>query len=99
VKTYVSTLFRKLGLKLISSLAPVCLHRTGPLSADRPVRSSTRPTGFDRPYRLLILLDVFCSLRWGELAALRRRHVDLASGVIGHEFLSGYGDLTWLITW
>jgi integrase len=33
-------------------------------------------------YRLLILLAVFCSLRWGELAALRRRDIDLALGTI-----------------
>jgi integrase len=30
----------------------------------------------------LVLLAVFCSLRWGELAALRRRHIDLASGTV-----------------
>jgi Phage integrase, N-terminal SAM-like domain len=33
-------------------------------------------------FRLLILLAVFCGLRWGELAALRRRHIDMAAGVI-----------------
>jgi integrase len=33
-------------------------------------------------YRVLILLAVFGSLRWGELAALRRRHIDLASGTL-----------------
>ena len=32
---------------------------------------------FDRRYRALILLAVFCNLRWGELAALQRRHIDL----------------------
>ncbi len=37
---------------------------------------------FDRRYRLLVLLAVFCSLRWGELAALRRHHFDLATGTI-----------------
>ncbi len=31
-------------------------------------------------YRALVLLAVFASLRWGELAALRRGHIDLASG-------------------
>lgn len=36
----------------------------------------------DRRYRLLILLAVFGSLRWGELAALRRQHIDLANGAI-----------------
>jgi integrase len=33
-------------------------------------------------FRALILLAVFGSLRWGELAALRRRHIDLASGTL-----------------
>jgi integrase len=33
-------------------------------------------------YRVLILLAVFGSLRWGELAALRRRHIDLDSGTL-----------------
>ena len=37
---------------------------------------------FDRRYRALVLLAVFCSLCWGELAALRRRHMDLASGTV-----------------
>jgi integrase len=37
---------------------------------------------FDRRYRALVLLAVFCSLRWGELAALRRRHIDLALGTV-----------------
>ena len=36
----------------------------------------------DRRYRLLILLAVFCSLRWGELAALRRKHIDMAAGLV-----------------
>ena len=33
-------------------------------------------------YRLLVLLATFGSLRWGELAALARDHVDLESGVV-----------------
>jgi integrase len=33
-------------------------------------------------YRALVLLAVFGSLRWGELAALRRRHIDLRSGTL-----------------
>ena len=33
-------------------------------------------------FRVLILLAVFGSLRWGELAALRRRHIDLTSGIL-----------------
>lgn len=36
----------------------------------------------DRRYRLLILLAVFCSLRWGELAALRRRHIDTTAALV-----------------
>jgi integrase len=36
----------------------------------------------DRRYRLLVLLAVFCSLRWGELAALRRKHIDTSSGLV-----------------
>jgi integrase len=31
---------------------------------------------------VLILLAVFCSLRWGELAALRRVDIDLAAGTV-----------------
>jgi integrase len=36
----------------------------------------------DRRYRLLVLLAVFCSLRWGELAALRRKHIDVAACLV-----------------
>jgi integrase len=36
----------------------------------------------DRRYRVLILLAVFCSLRWGELAALARYCVDAEAGII-----------------
>jgi integrase len=36
----------------------------------------------DRRYRLLILLAVFCSLRWGELAALARYCADTDAGII-----------------
>jgi integrase len=36
----------------------------------------------DVRYRLLILLAVFCSLRWGELAALRLRHIDLTRATV-----------------
>ncbi|HVC26210.1 MAG TPA: site-specific integrase [Acidimicrobiales bacterium] len=31
----------------------------------------------DEPYRPMVLLAAYCSLRFGELAGLRRRHVDL----------------------
>lgn len=37
---------------------------------------------FGPRFRVLILLAVFGSLRWGELAELRRRHIDLASGIL-----------------
>jgi integrase len=33
-------------------------------------------------YRALVLLAVFCSLRWGELTALRRSDIDLAAGTV-----------------
>lgn len=33
-------------------------------------------------YRALVLLGTFASLRWGELAALRRKHLDLDGGVV-----------------
>jgi len=33
-------------------------------------------------YRALVLLATFASLRWGELAALRRQHLDLDAGVV-----------------
>jgi integrase len=36
----------------------------------------------DRRYRLLVLLAVFCSLRWGELAALPRYCVNTETGII-----------------
>ena len=35
----------------------------------------------DRRYRLLILPAAFCGLRWGELAALRRKHIDVSAGL------------------
>jgi len=34
----------------------------------------------DRRYRLLVLLATFCSMRWGELAALTRHDLDAAGG-------------------
>jgi integrase len=36
----------------------------------------------DRRYRLLVLLAVFCSLRWGELAALQRYRLDPVTRVV-----------------
>jgi integrase len=55
-------------------------------SAERPVL--TVPEVFalaeviDQRYSALVLLGTFGSLRWGELAALRRRDIDLAVGTI-----------------
>lgn len=50
-------------------------------SPERPVLTLAEvfvlADAFDRRYRLLILLAVFCSLRWGELAALTRSAVDV----------------------
>ena len=55
-------------------------------SPERPVLTIRQvfdlADAIDRRYRALILLAVFGSLRWGELAALRRRHVDTASGTL-----------------
>jgi integrase len=55
-------------------------------SPERPVLTMRQvfdlADAFDSRYRALVLLAVFCSLRWGELAALRRRHFDLASGTV-----------------
>ena len=56
-------------------------------SPERPVLTITQVFALadaftDRRYRLLILLAVFCSLRWGELAALARYCVDTDAGVI-----------------
>src|SRR5690606_9785394 len=33
-------------------------------------------------YRALVLMAAFTSLRWGELIALRRRHLDLDGGFV-----------------
>ncbi|GCD94460.1 site-specific integrase [Embleya hyalina] len=42
----------------------------------------TLADGVGPRYRALVLLAAFGSLRWGELAALRRDHVDLDAGTI-----------------
>jgi integrase len=56
-------------------------------SPERPVLTATQVFALadafaDRRYRLLILLAVFCSLRWGELAALPRNGIDLDGGIV-----------------
>lgn len=59
--------------------------RSGDLArATRPHRCAGLRAGRrHRPrYRALVLLGAFGSLRWGELAALRRCDIDLAAGTI-----------------
>jgi integrase len=55
-------------------------------SPERPVLTIRQvfalADAIDPRYRALILLAVFGSLRWGELAALRRRHINLRSGTL-----------------
>jgi integrase len=55
-------------------------------SPERPVLTLAEvfalADAFDRRYRLLILLAVFCSLRWGELAALTRSALDVDTGAL-----------------
>jgi integrase len=55
-------------------------------SPERPVLTIRQAFGLadaiDQRYRALILLAVFGSLRWGELAALRQRHIDPATGTL-----------------
>lgn len=55
-------------------------------SPERPVLTVTQvfalADAFDERYRLLILLAVFCSLRWGELAGLQRADIDTATGIL-----------------
>jgi integrase len=48
-----------------------------PVQELRPRLDSERPR-----YRALVLLACFCGLRWGELAALRRRDIDPDSGAV-----------------
>ncbi len=58
-------------------------------SPERPVLTIRQvfdlADAIDQRYRALILLAVFGSLRWGELAALRRRHIDLTAGTLSVE--------------
>lgn len=58
-------------------------------SPERPVLSLRQvlalAEAIDPRYRALVLLAVFGSLRWGELAALRRADLDLAAGTVGVE--------------
>jgi integrase len=38
--------------------------------------------GMERRFRALVLVAAMGSMRWGELAGLQRRHVDLVNGVV-----------------
>jgi len=55
-------------------------------SAERPVLAITEvyalAEAIDQRYRALVLLGTFASLRWGELAALRRSDIDLEACTI-----------------
>ncbi len=70
-------------------------------SPERPVLSITQvyaladATG--ARYRALVLLACFCGLRWGELAALRRCDLDIATGTVrvARQLNEVSGQLTW----
>ena len=55
-------------------------------SPERPVLTIAQvyalAEAVDQQYRALVLLGTFGSLRWGELAALRRKHIDLAARTV-----------------
>ncbi|GGO28938.1 putative prophage phiRv2 integrase [Microbispora rosea subsp. aerata] len=55
-------------------------------SPERPVLTMKQvfalADAIDPRYRMLILLATFASLRWGELAALKRKNVDVEAGTI-----------------
>ncbi|WP_206686273.1 tyrosine-type recombinase/integrase [Kribbella qitaiheensis] len=55
-------------------------------SPERPVLTVSEvykvANGMHPRYRALVLLATFGSLRWGELAGLQRKHVDLVNGVV-----------------
>ena len=55
-------------------------------SPERPVLTVAQvyalAEAIDRRYRALVLLAAFGSLRWGELAALRRSDIDLTNRTI-----------------
>lgn len=53
-------------------------HRTGLIGGASAVIVEAMPERF----RLMVLLATWCALRYGELAELRRKDVDLAHGVI-----------------
>jgi integrase len=55
-------------------------------SPERPVLSmrdiGALADAINQRYRALVLLAIFCSLRWGELAALRRSDIDLTARTV-----------------
>jgi integrase len=55
-------------------------------SPERPVLTIAQvfalAEAVDQRYRALVLLGTFGSLRWGELAALRRKHIDLEARTV-----------------
>ncbi len=55
-------------------------------SAERPVLAVPQvyalAAATDERYRALVLLAAFSSLRWGELAALRRSDIDIQGGTV-----------------
>ncbi|MFI6502028.1 tyrosine-type recombinase/integrase [Nonomuraea typhae] len=55
-------------------------------SPERPVLTIqqvfTLAAAIDPRFRMLVLLATFASLRWGELAALKRRNIDLEAGTV-----------------
>jgi integrase len=55
-------------------------------SPERPTLTVTQvwalADAIDQRYQALVLLAVFCSLRWGELGGLRRRDIDLAARTV-----------------
>ncbi|MEV4016658.1 hypothetical protein AB0J35_39785 [Nonomuraea angiospora] len=66
---------------------PCTIKRAGKEdSPERPVLTMKQVfvlvDAIDPRFRMLILLATFGSLRWGELAALQRRNVDLEAGTI-----------------
>jgi integrase len=69
-------------------------------SAERPVLTLSQVVALADSihprYRALILLAVFGSLRWGELAALRRCDIDIANGTVKIERSSNRAAWRWL---
>jgi integrase len=58
-------------------------------SPERPVATIDQVEGIanaiDPRYRSLVLLATYCTLRWGELFGLQRRHIDLGARTVSVE--------------